>query len=210
MNVLPERFTDRVDRVNTLQAEIVEIGNSMLQKAIAAGHILIELRSETPHGQWMPFCTEHIRIKRTQIANYMKAAANESRLPEYQSKLPPGGNSEGLKGFLRFLSEPAHRPEPECYAPPQLSPSEEQSSTPEADEITIGKECQQFVKRLSLTATFGSLMTDSHEDFKLSDEVREHDSEFIDRLGNLDEQASFDVWMLVMFGICPSGKASAA
>ena len=70
----------------------------MVDKAVESGLYLIELKEELPHGNFMSFCEEHVRVKRTQIDNYMIAArADPKFVLEYKEGLD---SSRGLQGLV--------------------------------------------------------------------------------------------------------------
>lgn len=98
MATLPSRSA--IDQVNQLQQSILRDQASMVEKAIQAGHLLIAMKEQVPHGQWMQWCDDNIHIGRSQIGNYMTAARREALLPDYQSS----GNTGGLSGFLEYTA----------------------------------------------------------------------------------------------------------
>jgi len=94
---------------------------SMVAKAIRAGHMLREMKEQVDAvapKTWLKWCDDNIRIKRSQIRNYMLAAERESLLPDYQSS----GNPGGLAGFLAFTAPPSG--EPGQFDPVDLLPEE--------------------------------------------------------------------------------------
>jgi len=74
----------------------------MVDKAIESGLYLIELKQELPHGSFMAFCEEHVRVKRTQIDNYMIAAkADPQSVIEYKQSEESSGGLIGLVNKVR-------------------------------------------------------------------------------------------------------------
>ena len=74
----------------------------MVDKAIESGLYLIELKEELPHGSFMAFCEEHVRVKRTQIDNYMIAAkADPQFVLEYKQSEESSGGLIGLVNKVR-------------------------------------------------------------------------------------------------------------
>lgn len=74
----------------------------MVDKAIESGLYLIELKQELPHGSFMAFCEEHVRVKRTQIDNYMIAAkADPQFVLEYKQSEDSSGGLIGLVNKVR-------------------------------------------------------------------------------------------------------------
>ncbi len=69
----------------------------MVDKAIESGLYLIELKGELPHGQFMSFCEQHVRVKKSQINNYMVAAqADPTLVLEYKESEEAGRGLIGL------------------------------------------------------------------------------------------------------------------
>jgi hypothetical protein len=74
----------------------------MVDKAIESGLYLLELKEELPHGSFMDFCEEHVRVKRSQRENYMIAAsADPQAVLEYKSSDESSGGLQGLVDKVR-------------------------------------------------------------------------------------------------------------
>jgi hypothetical protein len=74
----------------------------MVDKAIESGLYLIELKQELPHGQFMSFCEEYVRVKKSQRENYMIAAsADPQAVIEYKSSDESSGGLQGLIDKVR-------------------------------------------------------------------------------------------------------------
>ena len=101
-NLTASRAKELATLINDNEAQIKSLGQSMIDRAIASGRHLIEIKEILPHGEFMPFCKDNVTVKKSQLAKYMKAASEENRLPEY-SELE-GGLEKGLAGFISFLS----------------------------------------------------------------------------------------------------------
>ena len=110
-----------IRELNALQESILVDQHSMVAKAIRAGHMLRQMKEQvdaTAPQTWLKWCDENIRIKRSQIRNYMLAAEREALLPDYQST----GNPGGLAGFLAFTAPPSAEPGP--FDPVDLLPEQ--------------------------------------------------------------------------------------
>ena len=101
-NLIVSRAKELATLINENEAQIKSLGQSMIDRAIASGRHLIEIKEMLPHGEFMPFCRDNVAVKKSQLAKYMKAASEESRLPEYSAL--EGGLEKGLAGFINFLS----------------------------------------------------------------------------------------------------------
>ena len=102
-NLTVSRAEELAALVNEIESQIEGLSQSMVDRAIASGRHLIEIKEILPRGEFMRFCKEHVKVKRSQVQNYMNAASSADQLPNYHSS----GNSEkGLIGFLEFISPP--------------------------------------------------------------------------------------------------------
>lgn len=86
------------EKINSNQMLIDKHALTMVDLAIESGAYLLELKEELPHGQFMSFCKEHVRVKKSQRENYMIAASAEpSAVLEYKQSESATG---GLQGFI--------------------------------------------------------------------------------------------------------------
>lgn len=77
----------------------------MVDKAIESGLYLIELKGELPHGQFRSFCEQYVRVKKSQINNYMVAAQADPELVlEYKESEKGKGGLDGLIKKVRNRS----------------------------------------------------------------------------------------------------------
>ena len=99
--IAKKRIMDWADRVNKNEDLICKMKADMVDLAIESGSYLLMIKEELPHGEFMPFCEENIRVKRTQARKYMNAAeADPDLVIEYKAS---ESASEGLDGFMRML-----------------------------------------------------------------------------------------------------------
>lgn len=101
-NLTVSRAEELATLVNENEAQIKSLGMSMIDRAIASGRHLIEIKEILPHGEFRTFCKDNVRVQSSQVARYMKAASGEGRLPEYSAV--EGNIDKGLWGFINFLS----------------------------------------------------------------------------------------------------------
>ena len=96
--VVTPRAYELAEKINNNQMLIDKNMQSMVDRAIESGRYLVELKVELPYGQFMPFCNEHVRVKKSQRENYMIAAkADPLAIEDYKS----GGDSDkGLIGLV--------------------------------------------------------------------------------------------------------------
>ena len=130
-NLTVSRAEELAALVNENESQIKSLGMSMIDRAISSGRHLIEIKEILPHGEFMEFCKDNVTVKKSQIAKYMKAASEESRLPEYSKQ--EGGLENGLLGFIRFLTpeKPADGPSNYPWSGNMLD--EEIDDTPEGE-----------------------------------------------------------------------------
>lgn len=88
------------EKTNSNELLIQNNMRQMVDKAIESGLYLIELKQELPYGQFMSFCDEHVRVKKSQISNYMVAArADPDLISEYKSGEDA---SQGIIGLVNL------------------------------------------------------------------------------------------------------------
>ena len=86
------------EKINSNQMLIDKHALTMVDLAIESGTYLLELKEALPHGHFMSFCKEHVRVKKSQRENYMIAASAEpSAVIEYKESDSATG---GLQGFI--------------------------------------------------------------------------------------------------------------
>lgn len=100
------RAFELVKKINGNQMLIDQQMQDMVDKAIESGLCLIELKGELPHGQFMSFCEQHVRVKKSQIHNYMVAAqADPQEVIEYKA------SDESHRGLIGLVHKVRGRKE---------------------------------------------------------------------------------------------------
>ena len=113
----------------------------MVDKAIESGLYLIELKSELPHGEFMSFCEKHVRVKKSQINNYMVAAqADPTLVLEYKESEEGDG---GLDGLVRKVRDRAPR---KSKIPATGNLDETQKQKPVKKELTE-EDCRRELEK---------------------------------------------------------------
>lgn len=74
-----------IERINLLHGEIEQIANTGLQKAIEVGGLLLECKSQLPHGEFSAWVESNCRFSLRTGQNYMKLHANRDKLTEGHS-----------------------------------------------------------------------------------------------------------------------------
>jgi Protein of unknown function (DUF3102) len=69
-----DRLPDLATRINHEHKAAVGTLKRGLEHALAAGHLLLEAKQFVPHGQWLPWLTEHCRIPERTAQVYMRLA----------------------------------------------------------------------------------------------------------------------------------------
>jgi hypothetical protein len=69
-----DRLPDLATRINHEHRAAIGTLKRGLEHALAAGHLLLEAKQYVPHGQWLPWLTEHCRIPERTAQVYMRLA----------------------------------------------------------------------------------------------------------------------------------------
>ena len=99
------RAYELAEMINQNQMLIDKDMQSMVDRAIESGAFLLELKDELPHGRFMPFCDENVRVKKSQRENYMIAAkADPLAIADYKSSDESDGGLIGLVNKVKGRS----------------------------------------------------------------------------------------------------------
>jgi hypothetical protein len=113
----------------------------MVDKAIESGLYLIELKEELPHGQFMSFCEQHVRVKKSQINNYMVAAqADPTLVLEYKE------SEEAGRGLIGLVNKVQGRQKSKDEFPPSGNLGEEPLQETAKKELTE-EDCRRELEK---------------------------------------------------------------
>lgn len=102
-----DAYTDKAQRINAAHREAKEHAARAIERAIEAGDLLNEVKASLPHGQWLPWLSQHCPdISARTAQSYMRVAR----------ELPTEKRSAAdlsVREALRQLEAPSeHKPEP--------------------------------------------------------------------------------------------------
>lgn len=89
----------RVDRITTLHAENLNALRLTLDNAIEIGGLLAELKTETKHGEWLPWIKANLPFSERTARDYLRFYANREELKS--------ANLADLTEARAYLSPPA-------------------------------------------------------------------------------------------------------
>ncbi len=75
--------------------------NTAIQHALNAGRLLLQVKAQLAHGEFLPWLRSNCTVKQRQARAYMRVARNWRRI---ESKTAPGADLT-VKGALRLLSK---------------------------------------------------------------------------------------------------------
>src|SRR6266446_807004 len=99
--------SDNVAEINALHNEIVDLGETALEKAIRIGDLLVANKKAVPHGAWLDWIDENLDFGCRQAQNYMTMYERRGELPNTQSIAHLG--IEGCLDVLRKIDREATR-----------------------------------------------------------------------------------------------------
>ena len=83
------------DKINAAHRTVEELFHGALKRAVEAGELLMEAKSQVSHGQWLPWLEANCRKVPNRTAQaYMKLAANKTNI----------AHLDGVAEALKFLS----------------------------------------------------------------------------------------------------------
>jgi hypothetical protein len=74
MNVNSNRLPILASEIRRAHADVQDAAKTAAERAIVAGHALIEAKSLVPHGGWLPWLREHCALAERTAQLYMKIA----------------------------------------------------------------------------------------------------------------------------------------
>jgi hypothetical protein len=61
--------------------------HAVVERAMAAGDLLIEAKAQVPHGQWLPWLQDHVQISERTAQLYMRLAKNRAEIEKAKSAM---------------------------------------------------------------------------------------------------------------------------
>lgn len=100
-NVEPSALQDLASRINQEHAAATAAAQTAIGHALNAGRLLLQVKAQLPHGEFLPWLRSNCTVKQRQARAYMRVTRNWRRI---ESKSAPGADLT-VKGALRLLSK---------------------------------------------------------------------------------------------------------
>ncbi len=92
---------DLAGAINREHAAAAAAANTAIGHALNAGRLLLQVKAQLAHGEFLPWLRSNCTVKQRQARAYMRVARNWRRI---ESKTAPGADLT-VKGALRLLSK---------------------------------------------------------------------------------------------------------
>ena len=119
MNVQLVTLDTLADRIRAAHAEAQSAFVHALDRAMTAGDLLIEAKTQLDHGAWLPWLRDACAVSERTAQAYMRLARNR---PALEEQIRNGVADIGVRGALALLTEP-RCPDAEQPAPTADNPS---------------------------------------------------------------------------------------
>lgn len=106
MEVTENRWAAMLREVEKSHQAIRKHAESMVEEAIAIGEIMITIKADCEHGEFMKLIAEHTTVQQRQANRYMQAARHADKLmPNEQIQIGRPDHFTSLTNFLQFASD---------------------------------------------------------------------------------------------------------
>jgi Protein of unknown function (DUF3102) len=80
LQVVEPGLPELAQRIKAAHAGVLDAARNVVAKAISAGHLLKEAKAKLPHGQFLPWLSEHCELSERTAHRYMQLATNARRI----------------------------------------------------------------------------------------------------------------------------------
>jgi hypothetical protein len=103
-----------VAKINTAHRQAAGHFGKVLDYATECGRLLKEAKALVPHGEWLPWLSEHTEVSERSSQRYMQIADNWSAIQLEIGKSDTVADLDlGLNGALKLIAKPKPKPKPE-------------------------------------------------------------------------------------------------
>jgi hypothetical protein len=88
------------DEINSLHKDLLDLGNTALEKAIRIGELLVANKAAVRHGDWLDWIEKNLDFDCRQVQNYMSIYERRDELSNTQRIA-----HLGINGWLRWLRD---------------------------------------------------------------------------------------------------------
>lgn len=127
-----EITTERITRIQTLAAELDQLGRTAIEKAIEAGNLLRECKESLAHGDWLPWLKSNFAFSERTAQNWISIARAEARGDLKSATVADLGINEAIK---------LARPEKETSSEQLIAPSKVDFAPPTSPSMVDPDKC---------------------------------------------------------------------
>ena len=90
---------DLADRINEAHRLAITHGSKAIEYAVQTGSLLLQAKTNVPHGQWLPWVSSHLMLSDRTCQAYMRVAARVGPNPQRAA-------DSSIRGALKMLATP--------------------------------------------------------------------------------------------------------
>src|SRR3990170_4494243 len=94
MSIVKTKSLDELaEEIKSEHLAVMRDARSAVDHALHCGRLLLEAKSQLPHGEWLPWLRQHCSVRERQASSYIRIAANWDRITRC------GGNQQRAADF---------------------------------------------------------------------------------------------------------------
>jgi hypothetical protein len=133
-------------------AEAIACAASAVEHAKAAGTLLLQVKAQLPHGEFVPWMQAHLAVSKRQAQRYMTAAMGKPAPARIAAKPAPADAPETVKSDTVSLLATVPQAEAPKVAPTDLEDDDRASAGELLEELQADNEALQVqIKALTVT-----------------------------------------------------------
>ena len=113
----PRALAVLAQRINAAHLHCEKAAHQVIEHAMAAGSLLLEVKAKVPHGKWGHWIAEHCEFSDRTAQGYMRLAGRRGELESKTQRVA----DLPLRDGLRLLSDPRNREKPATHRTSQES-----------------------------------------------------------------------------------------